>query len=52
MRMRVPVGRYETALLNGEKTAPHGNSKLGTLAGLSMGLFVRGVFREAGNRSR
>ncbi len=50
MRMRVPVGRYETVLLNGEKTALHGNSKLDTLAGLSMGPFVKASFRKIGGR--
>jgi hypothetical protein len=36
--------------VNGEKTALRGNSKLGILAGLSMGPFVRGKYRRAGIR--
>jgi len=52
MRMRVLVGRCEIALLNGEKIVPPGNLKPGTFAGLSMGPFVRGAFKEAGKRSR
>jgi hypothetical protein len=39
--MPVPVGRYETVLWNGERTALHGNLKLGIFVGLSMGPFVR-----------
>jgi hypothetical protein len=50
MRTPVPVGRYETALLNGEKIALHGNLKLGIFAGLSMGPFVMASFRKIGGR--
>lgn len=52
MRTSGPVGRYEIALLNGEKIALHGNIKLGIFAGLSMGSFVRARCRKAGRKRR
>jgi len=48
MRTPVPVGRYETALLNGEKIALHGNLKLGICAGLSMEPYVMARCKKAG----
>jgi len=50
MRKLTLVGRYKNALVNGEGTALHGNSKLGIFAGLSMGHFVRGKYKRAGIR--
>jgi len=50
MRTPVPVGRYEIALLNGEKIALRGNLKLGIFAGLSMGPFVRARCKKAGGK--
>jgi len=48
--MRTPalVGKYETALLNGEKIALYGNLKLGIFAGLSMAPSVRVRCKKAG----
>ncbi len=48
LRMRSPVGRYATALMNGEKSAAHGNLRLGSFAGLSMGPIVGVVCRKVG----
>ena len=48
--MRSPVGRYATALMNGEKSAAHGNLRLGSFAGLSMGPIARVMCRKAGIR--
>jgi hypothetical protein len=50
MKILVPVGRYETALWNGEKTALRGNLKLGTSAGLSTEPFVRASRKKAGGK--
>jgi DNA-binding XRE family transcriptional regulator len=45
------AGIRKTAPLNGGKIVLPGNSKPGISAGILMGLFVRGVFKEAGKRS-
>ena len=44
------AGKCETALANGDKTALHGNLKLGIFAGLQLGRFVRGRCRKIGIR--
>jgi len=50
MRRLAPAGRYETVLLNGERTALPGNLKLAIFAGLSMGPFARVSVRRTGGR--
>ena len=50
MRTPAPVGRYETVLLNGERIALLGSSRLGIFAGLSMGPFAKVSFRKAEGR--
>jgi hypothetical protein len=50
MPRAVPVGRYETVLMNGEGTVLPGNSKPGLCVGLSMGLIVKVNVRKTGRR--
>jgi len=50
MRILGPVGRYETALLNGEGIALLGNLKPGIFAGLLMVHFARVNVRTSGGR--
>ena len=47
MRTSGPVGRYEIALLNGEKIAVHGNIKLGIFCWFINGTFCQGEVKES-----